>query len=134
MAQPVGAKMKSREPSRTVDCGNDCPVVADNQDGMTGPADERRGNTLSLQLRKTRSRNRNCRRAGTGVAVPIEMRQHKSDQLSSDSALIAAHYGVIGHASELVLAIEVVHLSAPYCPSQIDDECPSRIPKYGNLA
>jgi hypothetical protein len=41
------------------------------------------------------------------------MRQHKADHLAPDSTLIAARYGVFGHASELVLPIEVVHLSAP---------------------
>jgi hypothetical protein len=47
------------------------------------------------------------------VEVSIEMGQHKADHLSSDSALIAAHYGMIGHAPELAVSIEVVHLSTP---------------------
>jgi hypothetical protein len=113
MGQPIGAVVKPSEPGRAVDGGDDCPVVADDQTGVTGPVDHRRGNALSLQLDKTRSRNRNRGRAGASVAVPIEMRQHKSDHVGSDSSLITARYGVIGHASELFLAIEVDHLSAP---------------------
>jgi hypothetical protein len=69
--------------------------------------------TPALQLRETRSRNRNRGCARAGMAVPIEMRQHEADHLASDSALIAARHGMIGHASEPVLSVEAVHLSTP---------------------
>jgi hypothetical protein len=39
MAEPIGAMMKAGKPGRPVDCGNDCPVVSDDQDNVTGVAD-----------------------------------------------------------------------------------------------
>jgi hypothetical protein len=48
MAEPVGAMVKSREPSRAVECGDDCPVGGDDQYGVTGSADHIRRNAVPL--------------------------------------------------------------------------------------
>jgi hypothetical protein len=118
MAEPLGAIMKSGEPSRTVDGGNDCPVITDDQDAVTGLIDHRRRNAGRPQLREARPRNRNRGGAGAGVAVAIRLRKHKFNDLISDAALVATRYGVFGHVSKLFLWIEVVHLSGPPVPNR----------------
>jgi hypothetical protein len=51
------------------------------------------------------------------MVVAIEMRQHQAENLDSDAALAAPHYGVFAHASQLIVFNGRVHVIGPPVPT-----------------